>query len=93
MIKGYADKAADVFGNDAAKASAALSDKRQYDNITKNVRKSSEFILPPLAHHFVNLANAACISVRGNPQNFGETRLYSPNTVMHVSPKSVEVKD
>ena len=45
MIKGYADKAADVFGNDAAKASAALSDKRQYDNITKNVRKSSEIIL------------------------------------------------
>lgn len=50
MIKGYADKAADVFGNDAAKTSAALSDKRQYDNITKNVRKSSEIILPPLAH-------------------------------------------
>lgn len=43
--------------------------------------------------NFVNLANAACIAVRGNPQNFGETRLYSPNTVMRISPKSVEVKD
>lgn len=59
MIKGYADKAADVFGNDAAKASAALSDKRQYDNITKNVRKSSEIILPPLAHQFCELSECS----------------------------------
>ena len=93
MIKGYADKAADVFGNDAAKASAALSDKRQYDNITKNVRKSSELFCRLWHINFVNLANAAYIAVRGNPQNFGETRLYSPNTVMRISPKSVEVKD
>ena len=56
MTLDYADKAAGVFGNDAAKTSAALSDKRQYDNITKNVRKSSETVLPPLAHQFCELS-------------------------------------
>ncbi|WP_418783850.1 hypothetical protein, partial [Hominenteromicrobium sp.] len=86
MIKGYADKAADVFGNDAAKTSAALSDKRQYDNITKNVRKSSEIILPPLAHQFCELSECSlyCRS-RKSPKFRGNKALLTQHSDAYIT--------